>query len=264
MKKEGIGVFDSGLGGLTVLKKLVDVLPGEDFIYVGDTKRVPYGIREEEEIRTFAFEIVDFLKSKNVKAIVIACNTVTSLAIEDIRKAVDIPVIGVIEPGVNRALKLTENKKVGVIGTDGTINSKSYDRTFWEKSQDIDVRGVACPSFVEMVEAGNISSKAVEAAGRKYMDEFKDFDLDTLILGCTHFPVIEEGIKSLIGPVNIIDPALETAKLTRKILEEKMLINPRTTRGSQDFFVTGDSQSFREMGEKILEGKIEKLEEVEL
>lgn len=264
MKKEGIGVFDSGLGGLTVLKELVAVLPGEDFIYVGDTKRVPYGIRKEEEIKTFAFEIVDFLKSKNVKAIVIACNTVTSLAIEDIRRAVDIPVIGVIEPGVNTALKLTKNKKVGIIGTDGTINSKSYDKTFQAKSKDIDVKGVACPSFVEIVEAGRIDSESVARLGKGYMEEFKDFDLDTLILGCTHFPVIEEGIASLIGPVNIVDPALETAKLTRKVLEEKALVKASGNKGSKKFFVTGDKESFKEMGEKILKGEMENLEEIEL
>ena len=212
-----IGVFDSGVGGLTVLKEIRKVLPNEKIYYLGDTARVHYGEKTKDLIIRYSKQIVEFLLEKKVSAIVVACNTATSLALDELNDTFKTPIIGVIDAGVKTALYTTKNKKIGVIGTKATINSKKYEEEIKKKDNEIEVFSKACPLFVPAVEEGILEGKLMNQIVKTYLDEF-DGKIDSLILGCTHYPLLKDVISKIYPEINIVDPAKETALDLEKIL----------------------------------------------
>ena len=192
-----IGVFDSGVGGLTVVREIMRNLPNERIVYFGDTARVPYGSKSQENVIRFSKQIIHFLQTQGVKAIVIACNTASALALDAVETDLDIPIIGVIKPGAHMAAKATHNKRVGVIGTESTIRSRTYDRFIQQQDPEIVVFGKACPLFVPLVEEGWLKDSVTEEVARRYLSELLRKDIDTLVLGCTHYPLI----RSLVGKI---------------------------------------------------------------
>lgn len=251
-----IGVFDSGLGGLTVLKHLIAEHQKLDFVYLGDNARVPYGNKSEATIIKYSEQAVEFLLSKNVNTIVIACNTSSAIALDELKNQFqDVRFIGMIKPAVNAAISLTKNKSIGVIGTQATINSKSYIKEI-EKKGDYQVLTKATPLFVPFVEAGMISHKAVELIIEEYLSEFKG-KIDTLILACTHYPFLIEGIKSYMGSdINIID----TGFYASKELQDNSISNERKI----EFFVTDEPNNFISIAEKHLMLNIDSISKVEI
>lgn len=238
MDNRAIGIFDSGIGGLTVTQEIIKLLPHESIIYLGDTARVPYGTRSKEVVTQFAKELVDFLLKRNVKVLVVACNTISALALEEIGKVSPVPVVGAIKPAVKKAVSLTKNSKVGVIGTQGTIQSKAYEMELKKLNPDIEVISTACPLFVPMAEEGLEGHKATELVAQDYLDEIIDKGIDTLILGCTHYPLLLDIIKETVGPsVILVDSAEPTVDELKKLLREKNLLsdNPNPT---YEFYVT--------------------------
>lgn len=244
-----IGVFDSGVGGLTVLKRLVEIMPGEDYIYFGDTKRVPYGDRSEEEIKKFAGQIINFMKEKNAKAIVIACNT-TCATID--KNDYDAVLFDVLKAGAASSALSTKNRKVGVIATTRTIESKSYDKNIKDIDGSIDVYGIACPDFVPIIERGLAKSDGAYRSAVKCLSGFKDKNIDTLVLGCTHYPIMSEIIKNVVGKdVKLIDPAIKLSFDVKDYLTKHNLLNS-DIKGSIQFFVSGDKDNFIKMAETLI------------
>jgi len=264
-KDRPIGVFDSGIGGLTVLKEIIKELSDEGTIYLGDTARVPYGIRSPETVIRYSFENTKFLFSKNIKLLVVACNTASSVGLEAIKNSISIPVIGVIEPGARAALKATRNKKVGVIGTEATIKSNSYTKAIKAIDKDIEVFGLACPLFVPLVEEGWTDGDIVTMVAEKYLREMKNNHIDTLVLGCTHYPLLKKVISLVIGgDVKLIDSAIEVAKEIRVILEMADLKTEKSRKPQREFYVTDSPERFLTVGERFLGNKIEHIEKIEV
>ncbi len=265
MDNRPIGVFDSGIGGLTVLKELIEQLPGEDIVYFGDTARIPYGTRSKETVIKYVLESFEFLISKNIKAIVIACNTATALAIEEAKKQFDLPIIGVVEPGSRGAAQTTKNNIIGVIGTDGTINSKAYEKKIKEYLPDSKIIGIACPLFVPLVEEGWEDTRVADLVVEKYLEAFKKEKIDSLVLGCTHYPVLRKNIESFFGDsLKLVDPAYETAKRTKTILGEKNLLNEKKDKGKYSYYVSDDPDKFKRVGSRMIKSQIGKVEKISL
>ena len=217
-----IGVFDSGVGGLTVAREIMRQIPDERIVYFGDTARVPYGSKSPNTIIRYSRQIIRFLRTKNVKAIVVACNTASAFALETIKPELDIPIIGVVKPGAKVAARTTENGKIGVIGTEGTIRSEIYTKTIHRENKDAQVMGRACPLFVPLVEEGWIKDPVTVAVAERYLQPFKESDIDTLILGCTHYPLLRSTVREIMGEgVNLVNPAYETAVELRRLLAEQ-------------------------------------------
>ena len=239
-----IGIFDSGVGGLTVVKEVINVLPKENIIYFGDTARVPYGSKSRELVYKFSCQIIKFLKEKNVKAIIIACNTVSSNCYEDLKKEFsDIPIIEVLKPGVTSALKVTKNKKIGVIGTEATIRSGQYERKLKEALEGVEVYSKPCPLFVPLAEEGVIDSKITIDVAKIYLQDLIRYKIDSLILGCTHYPLLKNSIKKVMGDnVNIVDPAFETAIKMKKYLKDNNMYNIKG--GNHKFYVSDKNDKF--------------------
>lgn len=265
MDRRPIGVFDSGLGGLTVLKEINRYLPNEDTIYFGDTARVPYGPRSKETIIKYTFQAINFLKSKNVKAIVIACNTATARALVEANESYDIPIIGVIEAGARAASKTTKNKKVGIIGTAGTINSKAYNKAIKGIDKKIQVIGKACPLFVPLVEEGWANKEISSTAAHMYLDSLIERGVDSLVLGCTHYPILKRTIGEAVGSdIKLINPAKETALDLKKKLEDNNLLNTSEKKGNCKYFVSDINEQFSKVAGEFLKRKITDLEKVEI
>ena len=221
-----IGVFDSGVGGLTVAREIMRQIPDERIVYFGDTARVPYGSKSPNTIIRYSRQIIRFLRTKNVKAIVVACNTASAFALETIKPELDIPIIGVVKPGAKVAARTTENGKIGVIGTEGTIRSEIYTKTIHRENKDAQVMGRACPLFVPLVEEGWIKDPVTVAVAERYLQPFKESDIDTLILGCTHYPLLRSTVREIMGEgVNLVNPAYETAVELRRLLAEQGIAN---------------------------------------
>lgn len=218
-----IGVFDSGIGGLTVLKELIKTLPNESFLYLGDTARVPYGTRDKQTITNFSLDLVNYLLGKKVKALVVACNTISATCLEEIKRISPVPVIGVIEPTVEYAVKNTKGKKIGVIGTRATIRSQSYEFRVKKLDSEIKVISQACPLFVPLVEEGLFDSPATRIIAEDYLKIFKETEVDTLILGCTHYPLLKDLIQEIMGDVLLVDSAQPTAQILKETLNQKSL-----------------------------------------
>lgn len=264
MKKDSpIGIFDSGVGGLTVVKEIINLLPREDIIYLGDTARVPYGIRSAETVTRYAIENTEFLLSKNIKALVVACNTVSAVGLDELRKRIEIPVIGVLEPGARAAVRTTRNGVVGVIGTEATISSSSYKRTIQELAPQITVYGKACPLFVPLVEEGWIEGEIVQSIVDKYMEEMRRLNIDTLVLGCTHYPLLRKAIQRSLGErVSLIDSAVETASTLRTLLLEEGLAREYNILPGRLFYVTDAPERFKRIGRKFIGDILKEVEKV--
>lgn len=252
-----IGVFDSGLGGLTVAREIMRNLPNERIVYFGDTARVPYGNKSKATIVRYSKQIVRFLKTQNIKAIVVACNTATALAIDEVREMAGIPVIGVIEPGAKMAVKATRNKKIGVIATRATIYAREYNNVIHRIDPDIKVLGQACPMLVPLVEEGWIHDRITDDIILRYLDDLLEHGIDTLILGCTHYPLLRSEIRKLVGDkITLINPAYETAIGLGQMLRECGIANctPRDEGEPSPyrFFVSDDAGRFTDFANSIL------------
>ncbi len=266
MNNNAIGIFDSGLGGLTVQSEITKLLPGEDTIYLGDTARVPYGTKSGETVTRFSLEIADFLLSMNVKLLVVACNTASAYSIDALSDKLDIPVVGVIKPGAKRAMEATASKKIGVIGTEGTIRSSAYQEAVGELDPDILVRAKACPLFVPLAEEGFLDTQVTELVAEDYLIEFVD-NIDTLVLGCTHYPLLKGVISRTLGPgIRLIDSAVATALEVSHILEEGGLLHgdERGEGATHRFFVTDSPKRFLSVGRNFLHEKLDSAELVTL
>jgi len=249
-----IGVFDSGLGGLTVLRSLIDLLPGESMVYFGDTGRFPYGPKPQDEVLAHALEITDVLLGHDVKALVVACNSAAAAALDTLRGQLTIPVIGVIEPGLRAAARVTRSGRVGVIGTVGTIASGAYQRVADAQETPIELTCAACPGFVEFVEAGDVESDQVHVLAERLLAPVCEADVDTLVLGCTHYPLLARTIGDVMGrDVVLVSSADETAFAVRDLLtSENMLASPPAGDPGHVFFTSGPVDTFRTLGVRFL------------
>jgi glutamate racemase len=255
-----IGVFDSGLGGLTVAHAIMRQLPGESLIYFGDTARVPYGPKSPDTVRRYSREISSFLIEQGVKAIVVACNTATAHALPVLREELDVPVIGVVEPGARAAVRATRTGHIGVIGTAGTIRSEAYVRAIRAESADATVIALPCPLFVPLVEEGWTTHEATRLIAREYLAPFLGDAVDTLVLGCTHYPLLKPMIAEIVGPdVRLIDSAEETAADTRRMLAANEL-ESREGEASYRFIASDDPQQFLTLGRRFFGASIERVE----
>ncbi len=255
-----IGVFDSGIGGLTVLKALKQRLPSEGYIYVGDTARVPYGIRSNQTVQRYALEISEFLVSRGIKLLVVACNTASAVAIEALREAMPVPVVGVIEPGARAAAERSEGSAIGVIGTETTIKSNSYMKAIRALRPEVKVITKACPLFVPLVEEGWTEGPIAELVAERYLSELKEQDIDTLVLGCTHYPLLKNVIKKTMGPgIDLIDSAEETARAVEEVLKDQGLRRDKTAEPEIIFYVTDGPEKFSSLGERFLGSPIGKV-----
>ncbi|WP_077621322.1 glutamate racemase [Sediminibacillus massiliensis] len=241
-----IGVIDSGVGGLTVASELMRQLPNEQLIYLGDTLRCPYGPRSEQEVITYTWQMVRFLMEKNIKMLVVACNTATAFALENLQNELPIPVIGVIEPGARAAIKTTQNLHIGVIGTEGTIKSEAYPKALKDINSKIHVNAHPCPRFVPMVEQGILSGEAaMEVVSETLVPMKKQNHIDTLILGCTHYPLIRETIQEVMGDrVTIISSGEETAREVSTILGYHQKLYTGNRKPAHEFYTTGKLEVF--------------------
>ena len=259
MSDSAIGIFDSGLGGLTAVKELVKVLPNENIVYFGDTARVPYGNRSKKTIIKYAEQDASFLLSKGVKMIIAACGTVSSVA-TGLRDTLPVPFTGVVDPTADAAVRATRNGKIGVIGTSATVNSQSYKKAILSKNESIKVYQQDCPLFVSLVENGFISADddIVKLVVERYLSEMKAEGIDTLILGCTHFPIIAQAISDYLGKnVTLIDSGKETALYAANILGSRGLLNSSSTLGSCTYYVSDTVDGFRKTADLFLGKSVE-------
>ncbi len=251
-----IGVFDSGVGGLTVAREIMKQMPNERVVYFGDTARVPYGSKSKETVTRFSWQIVRFLQEQQVKAIVIACNTASAIALPEIEGEIDIPIIGVVKPGAKAASSSTRNGKIGVIATDATIHSKIYSRYIKDMRPGADILGKACPLFVPLVEEGLIEDPVTDEIARRYLSELIETGIDTLIMGCTHYPLLRKTLQKTMGDdVVLVDPAYETAKECRQMLADMNLLNdtePQLGDNPYRFFVSDEADKFKNIANTIL------------
>lgn len=262
----GIGVFDSGIGGLTVLHALRDAVPAAGpFIYLGDTARVPYGTKSDDTVVRYAVEGGRFLLRHGVRALVVACNTMSAVAVEALQRVVEVPVVGVIEPGAEAAARATRTRRIGVIGTAATIKSGAYTSALQARLPEVRVVSRACPLFVPLAEEGWVDNDVARQVARAYLEDLGGDGVDTLVLGCTHYPLLRKVIGEVIGPdVTLVDSAVATAEAVRARLIETGQIASGGSGEGDHFFVTDSSERFREVGSRFLGRCIEQLELVDL
>jgi glutamate racemase len=256
LKNAPIGVFDSGVGGLTVMREIMRQIPNESIIYFGDTARVPYGNKSKETVTRFSRQIVHFLKSHQVKTIVVACNTASAYALDELEKECDIPIMGVVKPGAKAAVEATRNGKIGVIATEATIGSGIYSHYIKELKSSATIYGKACPLFVPLVEEGLWEDPVTEEIARRYLAELIDNDIDTLILGCTHYPLIRSTVRKVIGEqVTLVNPAYETAIELRRVLADNGLLReaaPKLGENQYQFYVSDMAEKFKVFANSII------------
>lgn len=265
MSWKAIGIFDSGVGGLTVLKEIVRVMPQEDTIYLGDTARVPYGTKSPETVVRYALQIAEFLSGKDIKLLVVACNTASAVALEALQSVLSIPVVGVIEPGARRAASVTKSGKVAVIGTEGTVKSSAYTKAIKRLADDIQVVTRACPLFVPLAEEGWVDNEVARMTARMYLEGLREEGVDTLVLGCTHYPLLKAVIEEVMGSgVTLVDSAEETARTVAGILRENGLIRPASEQGNHHYFVTDVPAGFIRVGNRFLGGELGDVYQVNL
>lgn len=256
LKNASVGVFDSGVGGLTVMREIMRQIPNESIIYFGDTARVPYGNKSKETVTRFSRQIVHFLKSHQVKTIVVACNTASAYALDELEKECDIPIMGVVKPGAKAAVEATRNGKIGVIATEATIGSGIYSHYIKELKSSATIYGKACPLFVPLVEEGLWEDPVTEEIARRYLAELIDNDIDTLILGCTHYPLIRSTVRKVIGEqVTLVNPAYETAIELRRVLADNGLLReaaPKLGENQYQFYVSDMAEKFKVFANSII------------
>ncbi|MEW6130978.1 MAG: glutamate racemase [Acidobacteriota bacterium] len=260
-----IGIFDSGVGGLTVFRALERRLPNESLIYLGDTARVPYGTRSVETVQRYALEDAAFIESKKVKAIVIACNTASALAANLLREKCSVPVLGVIRPGSQQAVIKTQNRHIGLIATEATVASGAYEKAMRNLRDDIEITARACPLFVPLAEEGWATHAVTEQVAREYLADFIASRVDTLVLGCTHYPILRHTIQKIMGDeVSLIDSGEAVAEVVAQMLEEKQLVRKSDEPRIEQFYVTDSAVRFRRVAEIFLGRNIESLETIVL
>ncbi len=254
MNSQPIGFLDSGVGGLTVVKEVIKLLPNEEIIYIGDSGRNPYGPRPLEEVRQFTHQLSHFLMKKEIKLLVVACNTATVAALDSLQKELPIPVIGVIESGTKAAIEVTKNNKIGIIGTQGTIQSGEYEKQILEQLAHAELMSVACPKFVSIVEKNQFETEQATKIVTEELAPFENTDIDTLVLGCTHYPLLQVIIQNNFDKhVTLVDPGVETAKLVKKYLESHDLLNLNKMMVSPYLlFTTGSAAKFHSIASKWL------------
>ena len=262
-----VRVFDSGVGGLTVAREIMRQLPNENLVYFGDTARVPYGSKSRDNIIRYSRQIIHFLKTKGVKAIVIACNTASALALDVVREESDIPIIGVVEPGARAALQITQTKKIGVIGTEATVQSAMYGKIIKGLDPTVSVIGKACPLFVPLVEEGFAKHKVTEEIIDYYLASMKESDIDSLILGCTHYPLLRSRIRAYLGDkIQLVNPAYETAMDLKYILKESGMENAgkEGEHATYSFYVSDAADKFKQFANSILPYDIETTQQINI
>lgn len=267
-KDAPIGVFDSGVGGLTVAREIINQIPNERIVYFGDTARVPYGSKSKDTIIRFSRQIIRFLQTEGVKAIVIACNTASAFAIDVVSKEFDMPIIGVVKPGARVAAATTKNNRIGIIGTEGTINSGIYTEFITNLRPEVKVIGKACPLFVPLVEEGMTDDIITRQVIERYLSSFKKENIDSLILGCTHYPLLRKSIGEFMGPeVNLVNPAYETALELKRVLERENLANKKDKDSPSEmyrFYVSDAAEKFKKLANSILPFDVETTKEIEI
>ena len=255
MDMRPIGVFDSGLGGLTAVRSLRQILPEENIIYFGDTARVPYGGRSKETLLKYARQDVRFLRSSDIKAILIACGTVSTTSLETLQKENDLPIVGVVEPTCRRALLVTRNKRVGIIATLASIRSGAYEATLKRLDSEVEVVGKACPLFVPLVENGRFQRGdiVIETVAKEYLEPLKETGIDTLILGCTHYPLLTEVVSDIMGPeVTLVSAGEESAFELKRLLKAGDLRADESRQGEAEFFVSDRVEDFERIASVFL------------
>ena len=264
-KSRPIGVFDSGVGGLTVAREVMRQLPDENIVYFGDTARVPYGSKSKDNIIRYCRQIIRFLLTKDVKAIVIACNTATALALDVVQKEFELPIIGVIEPGARAAVMESRNKNIGVIGTEATISSQMYTKVIQGMDPEMKVYGKPCPLFVPLVEEGFAKHHIAEEVIDIYLNDMKASGIDTMILGCTHYPLLRSRINKYFGEtIHLVNPAYETAMDLKKILEENGIANERESLTKYEFYVSDTAEKFKQFANSILPYNVETIQKINI
>ena len=249
-----IGVFDSGVGGLTVAREIMRQLPEESMIYFGDTARVPYGTKSKDTIVRYSRQIVNFLLSKGVKAVVIACNTASALALADLQNLYNVPIIGMVQPGAIAAMNATKNKNIGIIGTNATIKSGQYGQYL-----------KACPLFVPLVEEGLIDDRITEDMVSRYLREFKQYDIDSLILGCTHYPLLINPIQRFVGDkVTLVNPAYEVAKTLKQLLAQRDMAASEDHTAKYEYYVSDMADQFLSFADKVLPCRVDQVQPVDI
>ena len=260
-----IGIIDSGVGGLTVAKEVMRQLPYEEIIYLGDTARCPYGPRPVEEVKRFTWEMTQFLLGKNIKMLVIACNTATAVVLEEIRNELSIPVLGVIQPGARTAIKVTDNYRIGIIGTEGTVRSRAYEHALRSINRKTYVESLACPKFVPLVESGEYDGYVAKKVVTETLEPLINKGLDTLILGCTHYPLLEPLIRNVMGKdVKVISSGEETAREVSTILSHNDVFAERDEQPQHSFYTTGSRTIFSSIASQWLEVPIDHVEKIKL
>lgn len=253
MDTRPIGVFDSGVGGLTVVKQIMKVMPHENIIYFGDTARVPYGTKSKEAVTKYSKQNVRFLLSKDVKAIIVACNTASSNSLDELRATFDVPIFGVVVPGVEEALRATKNKKIGVIGTQGTVRSGAYERMICAEDSEMQVFTKACPLFVPLAEEGWTDNEVSRQAAKNYLTDLVATGIDSLVLGCTHYPLLKRCIGTTVGDaIKLVDPAKATAKRVMHFLGERGMLNENEEIGEKQFYLSDTTDTFKFVCQKAL------------
>jgi glutamate racemase len=264
-KEKPIGVFDSGVGGLTVVKRLIASLPNESIVYFGDTARVPYGSKSNETVIEYSIQNTKFLLQKNVKAVVVACNTASSIAIDVLKKEFDVPIIGMIEPGALSAIHNTKNNKIGVIGTRATINNKAYSNQLLKLNNHLEVFEKACPLFVPLAEEGWINHRATYEIAEEYLSELKLKVIDTLILGCTHYPILSKVIQEVIGEnVKLIDSGVAASEVVRQEIDRIGLSTNSSAKGNISLYVSDISTNFKSIAELFLGQSVDEIIKVDI
>jgi glutamate racemase len=262
---KAIGIFDSGVGGLTVLKEVMKELPQEDTIYLGDTARVPYGTKSSETVTRYSMEIASFLVKRDIKLLIVACNTASAVSLEALNNHFSIPIVGVIEPGARRAVSVTKTGKIGVIGTEGTIRSSAYAKAIKRINPDTEVITRACPLFVPLAEEGWVDNEVARLTAETYLRDLKDYGVDTLVLGCTHYPILKETIADVVGTeVQLVDSAEETARTVAEILQGSGMIRPAAEIGNHHYFVTDVPAGFIRVGNRFIGYALDDVHQVNL
>ncbi|HRD55105.1 MAG TPA: glutamate racemase [Parachlamydiaceae bacterium] len=255
--QEAVGIFDSGIGGLTVMKQIASLLPEENIVYFGDTARVPYGGKSPETIVRYSIENTIFLLEQNIKVLVVACNTASAYAMQKLQKLFNIPVIGVIEPGAEKAVQMTKNKRIAVLGTKGTIQSGVYSQEIKKKAPDSFILPISCPLFVPLVEESFIFHPAAKLIIKEYLAPIKQENIDTILLGCTHYPLLKEMIQQEVGEdVAVVDSASICAETLKNLLLEEKLINYTSLPSSYRYFVSDDPEKFASLGSYFLDSSL--------
>lgn len=265
MDSRPIGVFDSGIGGLTVVKEIMEQLPHESIVYFGDTARVPYGTKSKETVTRYSFQCIKFLLEKKVKAIVVACNTASAASLDTVKQSFDIPFVGVVEPGAITACQVTKTNKIGIIGTEGTVSSGAYEKEINVINNDVKMVLKACPLFVPIAEEGWQDTEIARLTAEEYLSDLRGKDIDALVMACTHYPLLEKTINSVLGPeIKLVNPAYETAKALKSMLHEQNIQSKGSKNAVYEFYVSDNPVKFKKVGENFLSKPVAHVQKIDI